>query len=115
MLIKKLIDMYWEFRRGFTIRPVDKEWDSLLNKLMDEGKLLETQSNFTCVFEYDNLHYYVWVGNWPFAYGYLWGSTPKQEKYPNFIDNNNSHNEVLPKAVTAFKLRNFLKDARANN
>lgn len=53
---------------GFQAHPVDKKWDALLNKILDEGTLLST-NKYVANFIYKDQAYDVWIENGLFSLG----------------------------------------------
>ncbi|ENQ0912862.1 hypothetical protein ACENW9_000836 [Escherichia coli] len=52
-------------------QPFLKEWDDLLNKIIDEGLVVEV-TELTIKFNYEGEEWEVWVGNRWYAYAHLW-------------------------------------------
>lgn len=57
----RFLPAYW-----FQNRPTDREWDALLNHLLDRYEI----KCGDCVAEVGPIT--VWVENWPYAYGYAY-------------------------------------------
>lgn len=60
-------------------RPFLKEWDEMLNDIIDKGLIMEVD-DFTIKFNYDGKEYQIWVGNRWYSYGYIYSIGGKYTK-----------------------------------
>ncbi|CAI6187784.1 hypothetical protein I6N29_00390 [Escherichia coli] len=73
---------------GFYQQPFLKEWDEMLNDIIDKGLIVEID-DLTIKFNYEGKEYVIWVGNRWYAYGHIYSIGDKyikrdQEFRPRF-------------------------------
>jgi hypothetical protein len=104
--------LYWT-HFGTYIRNyrTSKTHSQKINQLLDDpdtGLILERSYNsrVVCTILLGDLR--LWVGNFPFAYGYTW------EDIINFDLNYDWHSRLLPDRATVFRLRQVVEAAKAS-
>lgn len=73
---------------GFYQQPFLKEWDDMLNDILDRGLIMEVDE-LTIKFNYEGEIYLIWVGNRWYSYGHIYSIGDKyikrsQEFRPRF-------------------------------
>ena len=73
---------------GFYQQPFLKEWDEMLNDIIDKGLIVEV-GELTIKFNYEGKEYEIWVGNRWYSYGHIYSIGGKyikrsQEFRPRF-------------------------------
>ncbi|MBV4829263.1 hypothetical protein I2941_03585 [Escherichia coli] len=73
---------------GFYQQPFLKEWDDMLNDILDKGLIMEVDE-LTIKFNYEGEIYLIWVGNRWYSYGHIYSIGDKyikrsQEFRPRF-------------------------------
>ncbi|ENJ4887579.1 hypothetical protein AB1L39_002988 [Escherichia coli] len=73
---------------GFYQQPFLKEWDDMLNDILDKGLIMEVDE-LTIKFNYEGEIYLIWVGNRWYSYGHIYSIGGKfikrnQEFRPRF-------------------------------
>jgi|GEM_PF-1416772 len=89
---------------GFYQHPYSKEWDRVLNKMLDKadiGEIDVTFGRYTVQFEKDE----IWIGNKFYAYGYLYRTCAKDSWSKSVSD----HMQFRPKMSTMLRLDTFVK------
>lgn len=56
---------------GMHQKPFCKEWDELLNSVMDEGEIVDS-SECTITFQYAGKRYGVWIENQFYSFGHIY-------------------------------------------
>lgn len=64
---------------GFYQQPFLKEWDEMLNDIIDEGVIVDVDE-LTITFNYEGKEYEIWVGNRWHSYGHIYSIGSKHIK-----------------------------------
>lgn len=97
-----IIDFCYSIRRR-GIYPVSNNWDAKLQEIIEEGVIIENEYG-TVIYQHKNKMYQIRTSCWPYAYGTLHSVTGLE----NPDDWVYIKTDLLPKARTAFKLREVI-------
>ncbi|AQW17601.1 hypothetical protein ACSOR1_003208 [Escherichia coli] len=81
---------------GFYQQPFLKEWDAMLNDILDKGLIMEVDE-LTIKINYEGEEYQIWVGNRWYSYAHIYSLngkllTNRQEFRPRFRTMRRLHN-----------------------
>jgi len=86
------ISSYWYYIDSNHIRLIDKDYDKLLNELMDDDVDIVV-NRYTMKF--NSSDFTIWIGNYPYAYGYIYNL----EVYPTMKTRKRLKKYILKKMV----------------
>lgn len=69
--IFSVIFLFFPEQKSGYFRRYNKDWDLILNKIIDDGNF-RRKDFYEAHFFYDEVQYSIWIGNYPYDYGYAY-------------------------------------------